>query len=408
MTELPTSARSWDITRMTRAEQLQASRSLMQSNMAAATRHAAFFDPPMARPGPNRAAAASAAPAISRPQPPAQVFAGTPLPLAPLESVGPPPAGTAPAGLAPAGTQQAPLLGTDRPLDGVPDQGDPSPTPSAVEGQRARTTVGMRHGVDLTDVRVDRSRPAASEAAQLRARAFTSDRGIVIPPAAGSLDFGPGEALLSHELTHVAQRVRFGGDLPSESSPAGRVLEGEALDTEMTLRGEVPSGSNQVPPRSDAGNRSWAGVLGGRAANPDQGQPLPLASGSSNGLDPDSLATSILERLSGISMPGLASGPAAEVTGFVAPSAPLAPAMAAPAMAGGIQRAEEVVPDFRAGVATAALPGGGQSDPLHRPSDQDLSNLSRWLYPLIKYRLKGELREDRERAGLLTDHYRKW
>ena len=44
----------------------------------------------------------------------------------------------------------------------------------------------------------------------------------------------------------------------------------------------------------------------------------------------------------------------------------------------------------------------------NRPSDQDLTNLSRWLYPLIKYRLKGELREDRERAGLLTDHYRRW
>ncbi len=43
-----------------------------------------------------------------------------------------------------------------------------------------------------------------------------------------------------------------------------------------------------------------------------------------------------------------------------------------------------------------------------RPSDEDLSNLSRWLYPLIKYRLKGELREDRERAGLLTNHYGRW
>jgi hypothetical protein len=43
-----------------------------------------------------------------------------------------------------------------------------------------------------------------------------------------------------------------------------------------------------------------------------------------------------------------------------------------------------------------------------RPSDHDLNNLSRWLYPLIRYRLKGELREDRERAGLLTDHYGRW
>ena len=45
---------------------------------------------------------------------------------------------------------------------------------------------------------------------------------------------------------------------------------------------------------------------------------------------------------------------------------------------------------------------------MSRPSDEDLTNLSRWLYPLIKYRLKGDLREDRERAGLITDHYRRW
>jgi hypothetical protein len=43
-----------------------------------------------------------------------------------------------------------------------------------------------------------------------------------------------------------------------------------------------------------------------------------------------------------------------------------------------------------------------------RPSEQELHNLSRWLYPLMKYKLKMDLREDRERAGLLTDHYRKW
>jgi hypothetical protein len=30
------------------------------------------------------------------------------------------------------------------------------------------------------------------------------------------------------------------------------------------------------------------------------------------------------------------------------------------------------------------------------------------MYPLISYKLKGELREGRERAGLVTDHYRRW
>ena len=58
--------------------------------------------------------------------------------------------------------------------------------------------------------------------------------------------------------------------------------------------------------------------------------------------------------------------------------------------------------------APAPTSDGHTAPSMARPSDEDLSNLSRWLYPLIRYRLKGELREDRERAGLLTDHYRRW
>jgi hypothetical protein len=71
-----------------------------------------------------------------------------------------------------------------------------------------------------------------------------------------------------------------------------------------------------------------------------------------------------------------------------------------------LQRAEE----FGTGLLNppATAPQVPTSAFATRPSDQDLTNLSRWLYPLIKYRLKGELREDRERAGLLTDHYRRW
>jgi hypothetical protein len=43
-----------------------------------------------------------------------------------------------------------------------------------------------------------------------------------------------------------------------------------------------------------------------------------------------------------------------------------------------------------------------------RPSEADLAKLARWLYPLISFRLKAELRQNRERAGLLTDTYRRW
>jgi hypothetical protein len=89
------------------------------------------------------------------------------------------------------------------------------------------------------------------------------------------------------------------------------------------------------------------------------------------------------------------------------PSAP-APAPATPAPPS-VQRADLLPAPAPAGPAEAGAGQGGQGGPFaRRPSDHELTNLSRWLYPLIKYRLKGELREDRERAGLLTDHYRRW
>jgi hypothetical protein len=94
---------------------------------------------------------------------------------------------------------------------------------------------------------------------------------------------------------------------------------------------------------------------------------------------------------------------------FVAP-APSAsvPAPAPPAPAP-VQRADPLPAQPPANQAQASTGQDGQGALFaNRPSDQELTNLSRWLYPLIKYRLKGELREDRERAGLLTDHYRRW
>ena len=75
-----------------------------------------------------------------------------------------------------------------------------------------------------------------------------------------------------------------------------------------------------------------------------------------------------------------------------------------------IQRAEQPVVQTQPIPTSQPTPApqGAGAEPSPRPSDQDLNNLSRWLYPLIRYRLKGELREDRERAGLLTDHYGRW
>ncbi len=125
-----------------------------------------------------------------------------------------------------------------------------------------RTTIGQRHGVDLMAVPVDRSPQSASEARHVQARAFTSDRAVVIPPEAGSLETGPGAALLAHELTHVAQRARLGGSLPAESTPGARLLETEALSAELALTTGAPVPLAMASPGDPAPRRR--GSCGGR------------------------------------------------------------------------------------------------------------------------------------------------
>jgi hypothetical protein len=222
----------------------------------------------------------------------------------------------------------------------------------------------------------------------------------VIPPEAGSLEAGPGEALLAHELTHVAQRARFGPNVPAESTPAGRGLELEALSAELDL---APVRSSPLE-RPEAATGPWGSDWAGDGApSRHPAATLPLAAAGASGADVDALASSILDKMSVLSGPA----PLAQSTQvFTAPwSSTPAPAPAPPAP---VQRADQLT----APAGTAAAQPSRQDDQTglfsNRPSDQELHNLSRWLYPLIKYRLKGDLREDRERAGLLTDHYRKW
>jgi hypothetical protein len=403
---------------MSRAQQVQASRALIQNQMAATARGRGPLGPPV--PGFMTGQVVPGEPA--RPGPIDPVLAGMPLRRVAIENLGSPTAGVVPAELPPTGSEVASLLSSDRlssdrlssdrlagdPTDPDPSDPDPSGSVPPPEGVRIRNAIGQRHGVDLANVPVDRSAEGASEAYRMRARAFTSDRGIVIPAQVGSLDSGPGEALLGHELTHIAQRVRYGPTLPAESTPAGRSLEADALATEMTLHSGISTPSPPLPPPGEPRRPSWTGLLGGRSVGGETGQPLPLAAPAPSGPDPDSLAASILERVSALTTPASAQG-TSEV--FTPASFSMGPTVSAPAMTGGgIQRAEEIAPPVAAAAPAPpeAKPGDQGHAAMPRPSNEDLTNLSRWLYPLIRYRLKGELREDRERAGLLTDHYRRW
>jgi len=283
--------------------------------------------------------------------------------------------------------------------------------PPVEEGMAVRTLVGQRHGVDLSRVPVDRTVEGAGRAQQMRARGFTSPAGIVIPPQVGTLEAGPGQALLAHELTHVAQRARLGLALPPDHTDAGRALEVEALTTEMAF---APSPAMRSL-RPAAANRPGTARSGASGTAP--GPSLPLAAAPSGGPDHEALASSIVERLSGLTAGS--PWPGGETTMVMTPGG--APSFGgAPAMAGGgIQRADEdpgpAGPGSPSGppVAGPSAPPPSHPDDEHgpfseRPSEAELSNLTQWLYPLISYRLKGELREGRERAGLLTEHYRRW
>jgi hypothetical protein len=138
---------------------------------------------------------------------------------------------------------------------------------------------------------------------------------------------------------------------------------------------------------------------------PAEGFPLAAPSPATT-IDTDTLAATILEKLT-VSSPALQTLGTTET--FTSPWAAGPASGAAPAMAGGpVQMAGETTQTTAPPPATSGPPDQIEGSTMAKPSDTDLSNLSRWLYPLIKYRLKGELREDRERAGHLTDHYRKW
>jgi hypothetical protein len=257
--------------------------------------------------------------------------------------------------------------------------------------------IGQRHGVDLSRVPVDRTVMGAEHARQMGARAFTSEAGIVIPPELGTLDAGPGRALLAHELTHVAQQARLGPGLPPEHTPAGQALEAEAISAEMTLA-PLPS-VRPAPLEPGTGP-----VPGGRPGGPgeDRSRPapprsLPLATASAAGAGPGAdhaTLAGILEQLSALTT---ATPTSPGSTTIVMPAA-------APAAAG-IQRAEQEAP-----VQAPAAPATEERPTLfaERPDDADLNRLARWIYPIISYLHRSELREGRERSGMLTDSYGRW
>jgi Domain of unknown function (DUF4157) len=206
------------------------------------------------------------------------------------------------------------------------------PEPTRPSGAAAASTTGA--------VRIHRGAEAGDLAAALDAKSFTHGGEIFMPDNHGPLSSGRGRALLAHELTHVTQQRRLGSSLPPEHTPAGKVLEAEAVMAE----------------RSSS---------------------LPLAAQS--GADG--------RRSTEAPAPGtLTAGSAASAPGPVRAGSP------EPQRAPNGDRAT-------AGSAGRAT-GGGAS---HGHSEQELEILAHQLYHRIGRHLRRELLVDRERLGFALD-----
>jgi hypothetical protein len=120
-------------------------------------------------------------------------------------------------------------------------------------------------GVDLGHVPLARGPEVSRTAAELGARAYSHDGVVHVPPEAGPLDRADNEALLGHELAHVAQQ-RALGPLAAEAGPHGDELESAARAAERALRGEETD-----PPATDGG--ALGDILAG-LGGPDAGNRL--------------------------------------------------------------------------------------------------------------------------------------
>nr|WP_268255115.1 DUF4157 domain-containing protein [Streptomyces spinoverrucosus] len=134
----------------------------------------------------------------------------------------------------------------------APQPGPPADTPArataVIPHELVRSFTDL-HGTDISDVPVHRGRRAVDQAERMSARAFTRAGQVYLPEQAGSLDDARVRGLLAHELTHVVQQRRYGGTLPPENSPAGRVLEAEAVAAERFFRGDPGAGTPLLHPR---------------------------------------------------------------------------------------------------------------------------------------------------------------
>jgi hypothetical protein len=105
--------------------------------------------------------------------------------------------------------------------------GDSLPSP-------VRKQMESRFGMDLSGVPVHTDAAAAGEAKSIGARAFTRNRELYFAQGRYNPNSSSGQALIAHELTHVAQQRQGRADLKGNLADLGKIaaansrLEGEA------------------------------------------------------------------------------------------------------------------------------------------------------------------------------------
>ena len=346
LASLPPTATSLDITTWSTAQQLRASRALMRNQPLRSTRTGPPVEPPLA------AAWSGPPPARRLPEPPygrSPLAAPVVLPTAVLEPLEPARGGDSLLELAPASPRQAPLLCRTRWSTVDPERrrrrrpprprracefGPPSGSVTASTSWRSPST-GAPEGA---------SEPAASRPERSPQIGPSSS-----PPMQAASKPVPARPLLAHELTHVAQRARLGPRLPPEATPGAGQLEVEALSAELALAAGLSSRPAVV---GGAGPAPRVRRVGDDLRTlPGAGRP-PLAGGAASGPDVESLATSILNRMSTLSSPApIARNDPGLHAAVVVESRPPAPPPPVP-----VQRADPLP-------APAPAAPGGAGDP---------------------------------------------
>lgn len=260
-------------------------------------------------------------------------------------------------------------------------------------------------GIDLGFVPLNRAPEVARTASQLGARAYTQRGSVHVPDDLGGLDRHDNEALVMHELAHVAQERS--GAVPSEPDE----WERQAALLEQAFRGEPVAADwdGSMQELTGAPTRSWT-LEGGFVGVPPS-EPPPH--------DPSSYASPPPQRAP------ISVGPPQVETSFVSEAAapPPEPAddsvtrelvYAEPSATPGESRTEQpdssvVWPrtlgeDELDAIAARVRPRVIRED-LDLEDPHFLERLARDLYGHVRGMLRRELIADRERAGVLTEFH---